>query len=167
MMNKERKVLLVILYFALILSLSVVNLVVLKDRRDRSLSESSLLEQQLSKVRKKRLIIPDGTLLSLRELVDGERGMFFSVEEEDPYTLGLEIIAMLEYRGVEIVQYKTLEMKDEVLLEFTVESGPYSFFSFLKDLGSKSRYYKVPYLAVTNRNEGISSTFRIGQAVYE
>lgn len=166
-MNKERKILLLILYFTILISLSALNLFVLNERRSDVLTNIELLEKQYVKSGVRTGDFPREDLDELRELISKESARFFSIEESDPYELGLKIISMLETRNLEIGEYRTIEIDDSYLLEFSIKGSSYGFFRFIQTLYSEDKNYKIPQLALKNEKEGISSTFRIGYAFYE
>lgn len=166
-MNRDRKILLLILFFSVIASLTSINLIVLKDRRDRALSGLDLMERQFVRLQEKSRGISPESIDELKTLIELEKGRFFSKEETDPYRLGLEILAMLEKRGIKVAQYKTLQQEEGFLLEFSVSARASSFFPFWEDMNRQGRYYDVPYFSIKTEKSGVSSTFRIGYAVYE
>lgn len=166
-MNKERKILLVILYFSILISLSALNVFILNERRSDVLTNIKLLEKQYVKLGIPTCNFPQGDLEKLRELLSKESSRYFRVEESDPYELGLKIISMLELQNLEIREYRTLEIENSYLLEFSVKGSSYGFFRFLQTLYSEDKNYKIAQFALKNEKEGISSTFRIGYAFYE
>lgn len=166
-MNKERKILLVILLFSILFSLSTFNIFWLTGRRERAQARIDVLEKQYIRLTNKGLTVPEGTLELWESCMEEERDRFFTKEEKDPYKLGIEILAMLENQGIQVMQYKTLEVEDGFLLEFSLEARTSSFFNFWQTLYKKEKYYSIPYFTLKNEKKGISSTFRIGYALYE
>ncbi len=166
-MNKDRKILLIILYFSILLSLSFLNIFILNEKRTEVLTNIELLEKQYVKRGNRSDNSPLGDLEKLRDLISTESSRYFSIEDSDPYELGLKIISMLESQHLEIGEYRTLEIDDSYLLEFSIKGSSYGFFRFLEILYHEDNNYKIPQLALKNEKEGISSTFRIGYAFYE
>jgi len=166
-MNRDRKILLTILFFSLVISLSVINLTILNDRNRRNQASIDALENQYARLQKGGRDIPPEILAEMEMIIEGEKLKYIAREDSDPYKLGLEIIALLERRGISVVQYKTLDLKEGYLLEFTVSSEAVSFFSFWRDFSKKDKYFNIPYFSVRNEKDGLSSTFRIGYAAYE
>lgn len=166
-MNRDRKILLIILYFSIIISLSVLNLFILSERKADVYSNIKILEKQFVKLGIRTGDIPEGDLEKLKELISEESSRYFIKEESDPYELGLKIISMLEFEYLEIKEYRTLEVEDSYVLEFSVKGSSYRFFRFLQTLYSEDKNYRIPQFSLKNEKEGISSTFRIGYAFYE
>jgi len=165
--NRDRKILLTILFISVLISLSVINLTILNDRNARNQSTMAALENQYTRLQKGGREIPPEILSEMEDLIEGEKQKYIPVEDSDPYKLGLEIISLLEGRGIRVVQYKTLDLKEGYLLEFTVSAQASPFFSFWRDFSEKGTYFHIPYFSVRNERDGLSSTFRIGYAAYE
>lgn len=166
-MNRDRKILLIILLFSLVLSLSIINMIMLSDRRSRAASNRELLESQYEKLNIRSVEIPAEEIRSLKSFLDEEKQRFFTDDETDPYKLGLEIIDKLEKNRLTVLQYRTLEEEESFLLEFSIQGQAIRFFSFWEDLYGLNRYYTVPQFSMKNEKSGISATFRIGYALYE
>lgn len=166
-MIKERKILLIILYFSFLISLSAMNLFLLNERRSEVLTNIELLEKQYGKLGIRTGDYPRGDLDKLKGFINDESSRYFRKEDSDPYVLGLKIISMLELQNLDIREYRTLEINDSYLLEFSVKGSSYGYFRFLQNLYSDDKNYKIPQFSLKNEKEGISSTFRIGYAFYE
>ncbi|MBI9099722.1 MAG: hypothetical protein JEY91_14680 [Spirochaetaceae bacterium] len=166
-MNRDRKILLIILFFTVISSLSFLNIFILKERRSHTLNRLTVVEKNYEKLGGTIRRVPEDEIRFLKEQIEVEKGRFFSEEEMDPYKFGLEIKGLLENRSMTIISYKTIELEDIYLIEFTVTGSSTGFFRFLKTLYDRQLYYHFPYFSIKNEKYGISSTFRIGYSLYE
>lgn len=166
-MNRERKILLIILFFSVLTSLSFINAFILSEKRTEVLNRINLLEQQYAKLGIVNHPYSHQVIEKAVDLLAEEKSMFFSRNNTDPYEFGLSLISMLEQKGLTIKSYKTLEEKDSFFLEFSVEGRAASFFAFLDTVYSSGKKYRFPYLSIQNREKGIHVDFRIGYAFYE
>lgn len=142
-------------------------MVILNDRNSRNSTNIAMLENQYTRLPGGGSRISGDTLSRMRNLLEEEKQRYFAPDERDPYKLGIEILAMVEKRGIKVLQYKTMDQKEGFLLEFSVSAKAVSFFTFWQDLYSKGKYYTIPYFSIKNESDGLSATFRIGYAAYE
>lgn len=166
-MNKERKILLIILFFSLVLSISFMNIFMLKEKRNNLVSTINVMEKQYEKLGIHTGDVSQDDIQKLKDMIELEKMRYFQAESTDPYRFGLEIKALLESNSLQVKGYKTLEQDDSFLIEFSVEGSSQGFFSFLKTIYEKEKNYRFPYFTIKNEKSGISSTFRIGYALYE
>ncbi|MDA3810815.1 MAG: hypothetical protein PF518_10885 [Spirochaetaceae bacterium] len=166
-MNKDRKVLLIILYVTLILSISLINIFVKNEQWSDLTNRIKLSEQKFEKQNKGTHEVSIVDVQKYSELIEEEKKRYFYREDTDPYKFGIEIKNLLENQALIVISYKTIEMVDSYLIEFTVEGNSSFFFSFLKKLYDNNKNYTFPYFMLKNTKHGISSKFRIGYVLYE
>lgn len=167
MMNKERKILIILFILSTSISISIFNIIYLRDRYNNVQDTRAQLLLQLEDLDKAPVDVNENDLSSFKELLDKEKRKFLASDEADPYKMGLSIISLMENSGVKINEYRTIKNDESFLLEFSVESASPYFFKFWESLLSADQYYSVPLLTLNNEKDGISAVFRIGYAVYE
>jgi len=166
-MNKDRKILLIILFLSVLFSLSAMNIIVKKDYRSDLLNRILLTEQKLQKLNKVSQGASVDDVNELKGLIEKEKSRFFDIEESDPYKLGIEIKDLLEKNNITVKSYKTIEEEHNFLIEFSIAGNPSHFFSFMQTLYEHNKNYRFPFCSIRNESTGISADFRIGYAFYE
>lgn len=166
-MNKDRRILLIILFFSILASLTFINIFTLNEKRSGIRSGIENLEMQYLKLGSRTGEISEDDIDTLKELIEKEQLRYFQSENTDPYRFGLDIKDLLESNSLYVREYKTIEQDNAFLIEFSVEGSSRKFFTFLEDIYKREKNYRFPYFSVKNEKEGISSTFRIGYAFYE
>lgn len=166
-MNRDRKILLIILFFTILLSVSFVNFTIVTEKREQILLRTKLINQKIQKLKENRGNISTEELLFYKDYMENEKKKFFRGDETDPYKFGIDIKESLEKEHLNIRSYRTIESEEEYLLEFSISGSSYDFFNFLKKLYDRDLNYSFPYFAVKNEKNGINVTFRIGYIIYE
>ncbi len=166
-MNKDRKILLLILFFSVLVAFSFMNILTLSDKRKKLKSNILSSEMMYSRIgRDHKEILPED-VEEFRKNIEEEKKAFFVSEDTDPYKFGLEIKDLLEKSKLNVISYKTIEEEDSYLIEFSIKGSTYNFFSFLNNLNRSGMNYRFPYLTIRNEKRGLSSVFRIGYSLYE
>ncbi len=166
-MNKDRKILLLILFFSVLVAFSFLNVLNLSEKMENLKSKILSSEMMYSRIGMDHKEILPEDVEEYRKMIDDEKSAFFVSEDTDPYKFGLEIKDMLEKSKLNVISYKTIEEEDSYLIEFSINGSTYNFFSFLKNLNRSGMNYRFPYLTIRNEKRGLSSVFRIGYSLYE
>ena len=166
-MNKERRILLIILFFSVVVSLSFINVFTLKDRSNNLNMTINITEKKYNKLAVNNPGISEEYLSRLMKLIEEEKSGYFSINDVNPYIFGQEIKALLELNNINVKSYKTTEKDNLYIIEFSVDGTPYNYFSFFNSLYKTGKNYKIPYLTIQNEKTGISSIFKIGYSIYE
>ena len=166
-MNKDRKILLIILYIMILLSISVMNVIIKNEKRVDLLNRITLTEQKLMKLNKVVASVTTNDVADYLNLLENEKERYFDGEDSDPYKFGIEIKDLLENQHLIVKSYKTIESDNTFLIEFSIEGSSYDFFAFMRTLYEKNKNYTFPFCSLKNKNTGINADFRIGYAIYD
>jgi len=161
-MSRERKILLIILSFSILLSISIMNFFFLNEKHNLLRNRIKIVEQNLNKMERKKRIVSIEEINFYKNEIEKEKARYFDAVDTDPFQFAIEIKSLLENENITVNSYKTIEDGDSLFIEFTVEGQSVSLFRILEKLNNKNMNYLYPLFSVKNLNEGISSIFRIG-----
>ena len=110
-MNKERKILLLILWFTFILSLCFISIFVFLDDRNVTNSRIKKYEDNIRKINKQPLSQEelDIKLTKLKNGVETIKNKFYVKDEITKAEFGLKLQKMITNAGLRITQYQTIE----------------------------------------------------------
>jgi hypothetical protein len=166
-MNRDRKILLIILFFTLVISASALNLFILGEKHTVVRNRITLVEQNLNKMGLGTRGISVEEISFYKDGIEAEKARYFERNETDPFKFAIEIKSLLESEKLTVNSYKSIESENSYLIEFSIEGSSVSFFRFLDELNQLNKNYIFPQLSLKNEKKGISSVFRIGYLIYE
>jgi hypothetical protein len=130
--------------------------------------------QQYAQIVKLRgSIRSESMLLSEQNRREGEveaaRKGFYAQGEMNLYAFGTLIKNKLAARGLRVIRYQIMDLKDANSLEFSISGSIDSLVLFLKEVSESEKYWTVPSLTLTMRGESgqVDSVFRIGYEVLD
>jgi hypothetical protein len=123
------------------------------------------LESQTKKLHER---LPDKRSLQSRKeyLIDAiakEERYYYTKKEIDPYRFSIAVRKSLLANNLEIQRYQTVEVKDNVYLEFSLSGSAFNFMNFLQTASTFEKYWYIPFLSIdAKKGDGsISSILRI------
>lgn len=164
-MNRERKILIVILYISSIVSISALLFFNMWNRKEVLVRENHLLEKQYVKLKEKDISVSMDSLTEVQLVSDAYTKRFQDESLLDPYELGLNLLEMMHKREIQVQQYKTVEIDKQPYIEYSLEALPVNFFAFLQELYKQELYYHIPYLTLNRETEKLNVSFRIAYAI--